>query len=150
MVCEAREAIARAIHQGYQENQVARKPPADVAMAPWEELPGHLQESCRRQADHILEKLRQIGCTVDEGPESATFTDAEIELMAQLEHKRWLAERRLDGWQPGPRDVLAKTSPYFVSWAELPEEAREWDREAVRLIPEVLSQVGLAIRRQVP
>jgi len=149
---ETREAVARAIHERYRENQADRKPADDPAMAEWEELPEHLRESNRQQAADIFEKLRAIGCTVHEvgdGDVNALrFSDGEIERMAEMEHDRWTVERLADGWTPGARDVHAKTSPYLVSWEELPEEVREWDREAVRPIPELLAAVGLEIRRR--
>ena len=78
-----------------------------------------------------------------------SFGPDEIEQMAELEHDRWVSERRADGWKLGPeRDVLKKITPYLVSWEELPDEVREWDREAVRRIPELLAAVGLEIRRK--
>lgn len=148
-----RETVARAIHEGYREDQAGRKPAGDPAMAEWDALPSHLQESNRRQAEHIFAKLRAIGCTVhevaDREIELIAFTAEEIERMAEIEHDRWVAERLEDGWTPGAeRDVLKKVSPYLVSWEELPEDAREWDREAVRRIPELLAAVGLEVRRR--
>ncbi len=77
-----------------------------------------------------------------------TFTSEEIEFMAELEHERWNQERLKEGWQLGPeRNVEKKISPYLVPWSELPDEIREYDRETVRSIPKLLSQVGVEIRR---
>ena len=36
----------------------------------------------------------------------------------------------------------------LVSWRELPENVKEWDRNTVRAIPEILARVGLEVRRQ--
>jgi len=78
-----------------------------------------------------------------------TFTRDEIEVMAEKEHARWNVERLRDGWRWGEtKDVTNKVSPYIVSWAELPEDVKEWDRETVRKIPEFLAKVGLEVRRQ--
>jgi len=74
-----------------------------------------------------------------------SFTDAELEQMAELEHERWLAERKRLGWSLGSRDDEARTHPSLVPWAELPEAEREKDREAVRAIPGLLASVGWAI-----
>jgi hypothetical protein len=147
---EARERIARAIHDVYRADQAGRKPAGDPGLAEWDELPQHLRESNRRQADHIFEKLGAIGCTVHEAEEVdlIAFTEHEIERLAELEHDRWTAERLDDGWTLGERDVLEKTSPYLVNWDKLSEEVREWDREPVRRIPELLAGVGLEIRRR--
>lgn len=79
-----------------------------------------------------------------------TFTQDEIEIMAQMEYERWIAEQLLDGWKRGTqKDVTRKTSPYLVPWSELPDDAREQDRQIVRQIPELLAKVGLEIDRQV-
>lgn len=146
-----RDRIARAIHQKYRRDQRGRKPDTDPAMQPWERLPEHLKESNRRQAEHIPEKLRAIGCTIApaRGTRAATaFTAEEIERLAEMEHDRWVADRRAAGWTPGPeRDVERKITPYLVPWDELAEDIREYDREAVRGIPEVLAEAGLEIRR---
>lgn len=149
---QVRETVARVIHENYRRDQAARKPADDPAMAAWEELPEHLRQSNREQADHIFEKLDAIGCTAhltgDGRVDLVTFTDAEIELMAEMEHDRWVSERVADGWTSGERDVARKTTPYLVGWEELPDEVREWDREPVRRIPELLAGVGLEIRRR--
>ena len=144
-------AVARPIHQNYRADQVERKPPDDPAMAEWEDLPEHLRQSNRHQAAHIFEKLHAIGCEVRVATgsevEPIAFAEDEMELMAEMEHDRWTAERLAEGWTFGERDVPAKTSPYLVSWEELPDEIREWDREPVRRIPELLAAVRLEIRR---
>jgi hypothetical protein len=149
---ETRETVAHAIHENYRRDQAERKPADDPAMAPWDVLLEQLRESNRAQADHIFEKLWAIGCTVHEAQDGhadvVSFNDAEIELMAEMEHDRWVAERRASGWTSGDRDPLAKTTPYLVGWDELPEEVKEWDREPVRRIPELLAGVGLEIRRR--
>jgi hypothetical protein len=149
---EMREKVARVVHENYRRDQAARKPADDPAMATWDELPEHLRESNREQADHIFEKLDAIGCTAHPAGDSRvnliTLTDAEIELMAEMEHDRWVSERVADGWTSGERDVVKKTTPYLVGWNELPAEIREWDREPVRRIPELLAGVGLEIRRR--
>jgi hypothetical protein len=145
-----RERIARAIHEKYRRDQQGRKPASDPAMQPWERLAEHLKESNRRQAEHIPVKLRAIGRTMapaKERPAITAFTPEEVELLAELEHERWVAERRAAGWTAGPRDPERKTTPYLVPWADLAEEIREYDREAVRGIPDFLAGAGLEIRR---
>ena len=77
-----------------------------------------------------------------------TFTEAEIEIMAKMEHARWNVEWLLDGWKWGEgRDVTKKTSPYLVPWSELSIDMKEWDRQTVRKMPEFLAEVGLEVRR---
>ena len=60
-----------------------------------------------------------------------------------MEHDRWVAERKDDGWRIGPRDPEKKLSPYLVDWNDLEEDIRDYDRHAVLGIPATLAQVGL-------
>ena len=146
------ETIARAIHESYRKAQASSTNAKDVTMLDWEKLPDYIKESNREQADDITKKLQRIGCTVHKVKSRRvaliTFTEEEIELMAEMEHDRWNAERLREGWKLGKKkDATNKISPYLVTWASLSEEAKEWDREIVRKIPELLAKVGLEIRR---
>lgn len=77
------------------------------------------------------------------------FSPSEVECLAVLEHRRWIAERVKAGWSyADARDVDAKTSPYLVPWEDLPDRAREWNRSAVRNIPALLASENLAIARK--
>ncbi len=146
-----REKIARAIHDRYRQHQSGRKPATDPAMQPWENLTETLRESNRAQAADLGAKLQAIGYRIAPASSATpplTFTPEEFERLAILEHERWVTERLQAGWTQGPvRDVERKITPYLVSWEELAEEIREYDREAVRVIPELLAEAGLAAVR---
>ena len=149
------ETIASAIHNNYVSQQEAldQTPQTNPSMAPWEELPESLQESNRRQARHIKAKLQVIGCRIEpltDGHDSVReFSPTEVELMAMMEHDRWNDERRQDGWtyHPGKKNFERKTHPHLVSWEKLPDEVKEYDRQAVRAIPSVLAAAGYMIVR---
>jgi hypothetical protein len=150
---DLRETIAQAIHETYRRAWRGKVANRDLSMARWDKLPDYLKESNRQQADHIFDKLRQVGCTAHKVTNRdivpMTFNEDEIEVMAEMEHARWKVERLRDGWRQGKkRDVRKKTSPYLVPWTELPGDMREWDRQTVRQIPEYLAEVGLEVRRQ--
>jgi hypothetical protein len=150
---DLRETIAQAIHEAYRHAQQGKVRNRDLSIAKWDKLPDYLKESNRQQADHIFEKLRQIGYTVhkvtDRDIALAAFTEDEVEIMAEMEHARWNVERLRDGWRWGKkRDVIKKTSPYLVPWPGLSGDMKEWDRQTVRQIPEYLAKVGLEVRRQ--
>jgi hypothetical protein len=127
---DMRETIARAIHESYRTARATNTNIKDVTMLEWEKLPAYLKESNREQADDIFEKLRRIGCTVHKVSRRRVgllkFTAEEIEIMAEMEHTRWNAERLREGWKIGKKkDVTNRISPYLVPWAELPEDVRE-------------------------
>src|ERR1035438_4691002 len=75
------------------------------------------------------------------------FEGSELELLAKMEHKRWMAERFLAGWTLGPRDDEKRINPYLVEWEDLPPNIQDYDRNFVRILPNVLKQVNLEIRR---
>jgi hypothetical protein len=147
------ERLARAIHGVYVRMREAAGDTVDTnpSMAPWDDLPEALKESNRRQADHARVKLRAVGYELagpgqgDAAPIS--FSKQQIDRLARMEHARFEAERRFEGWTEGPRDPLAKTSPYLVEWERLPQEIRRYDVEFVRNLPSALAEAGLRVRR---
>jgi hypothetical protein len=148
------EILARAMHEEYVRQQAAEghTPETKPAMVPWEELREDFKESNRRQASHIGVKLRAAGCGIapltDWEAESFRFTDQEVELLAEMEHDRWMEENRRQGWTYAPeRDDNRKTSPYMVPWNELPDNVKDWDRGFIRGLPRFLAGVGFQIIR---
>jgi voltage-gated potassium channel Kch len=145
------EVLARALHQDYLLRASTDHNPAAV---PWDDLPLELKEANRTQADHIAVKLEAAGChlvplTAIERNTFA-FTPAEVERLAEMEHERWLAERRALGWTAGPRDLQKKTNPNLVPWAELDDTAREMNRSSVRQLPLFLNRAGFTAHRHRP
>ena len=68
--------------------------------------------------------------------------------LAELEHERWCRERTAEGWTAGPtRDDERKVTPYLVDWDQLPEDVKDYDRNAVRALPELLTFAGYEIVR---
>jgi ppGpp synthetase/RelA/SpoT-type nucleotidyltranferase len=149
---DVRDTIARAIHKNYVQEQTHHPQAQDPALVEWDQLLDNLKDSNRRQADHIHEKLRRIGCSLNpkkgSGGDLFPFSPEEVEILAEMEHGRWVVERLRSGWKwSAQRDVARKTSPYLVAWKQLPEQVKEWDRVTVRKIPQFLSEVGLEIVR---
>jgi ppGpp synthetase/RelA/SpoT-type nucleotidyltranferase len=145
-----REKIAESIHNAYREGH---KTSRDPALAAWEKLGDALKESNYQEADHIFVKLRQIGCSankVDVLPPPFEFSDQEVEIMAEMEHGRWVAERLKEGWKwSTERHIEKQTSPSLVAWSQLPDDVKEWDRIAVRKIPALLAAIGMQIARDI-
>jgi hypothetical protein len=149
------ESLARSIHKDYvrrekEKGQTAERNPSIVD---WQQLPESLKESNRRQADHIDVKLRAVGCDrarVTERPsEPFVFSEKEEELLAKLEHQRWMAERRFDGWThaPGQKNLERKTSPDLVPWEELSPPEKEKDLATARELPALLQRAGFRVYR---
>ena len=148
----SRETLAKAVHECYRSAQENEKQSNDLAMQPWESLEEELRESNRQQADDIVAKLHRVNYGImpmtAPDPAGVAFTDAEVETMAEMEHNRWMSERRIAGWTFDlQRDPAQKRTPYLVPYAELPEDAKNLDRSAVRAIPDVLAMAKFEIRR---
>jgi hypothetical protein len=148
------ERLARAVHEEYVQSRLAEGGHAadDPSLGPWDELPESLKASNRSQAEHIETKLHAIGCALaplhgdTAGP--FEFTDDEVEILARLEHDRWMDERLRSGWQLGnERDVHTRRSPYLVPWEELSEKIRDLDRETVHRLPHHAARTGQQIIR---
>lgn len=148
------DAGAIAVHEDYRaKRRKGEHDASDPSLNDWDQLDEDLKDSCRQQADHIEIKLRALGLaiTTDKkaGPSVTTFTPDEVETMARMEHDRWNADRFLAGWShaPGKKSIENKTSPWLIGWDKLPEEIREYDREAVRNIPRLVELSGRHIVR---
>ena len=121
------------------------------SMVPWEGLPEQLRESNRSQVADIGNKLRSINCavvptTTDAAP--FVFRDDELDRLARLEHQRWLQERTQQGWRYGSvRDDQRKLHPDLVDWADLSDQSKDKDRDAVQNIPPLLRATGFQILR---
>ena len=72
---------------------------AQYAATVWYDLPEYQRESNRFAADHIPIKYR-MASVVDN--EDGQVDDKTIRLLAETEHRRWCAEKILDGWEPLP------------------------------------------------
>jgi voltage-gated potassium channel Kch len=151
-------SIARSIHQAYVDAEAAKgaTPATNPSMVPWESLSDDLRQANIDQAADYYVKVEAIGAFVapELGPDAGpgfSFDGPEIELLAELEHERWVRERMSQGWTHGEkRDNDRKIHPDLVSWAILPEGEREKNREAIRAMPGILHRAGYQILRLRP
>ncbi len=148
------ELLARAVHRDYVRVQQAAGRTADTnpSMFDWDDLPESTQEANRSAAADVGTKLAAVGCRIqpwtDWTGEGLTFSADEIERMAEIEHERWCRERAAAGWTYGQtRDDRRKTTPYLVEWSELADDVKDYDRNAVRALPELLTYAGFEIVR---
>lgn len=69
-------------------------------------------------------------------PRELRLTTEQVERLARLEHRRWHHFQLRNG-RPG--------HPLAVDWEALTDSQREYDRDAVRSIPDLLAAVGIEI-----
>lgn len=148
------EEMAQAFHKRYVDGNVKLLPPK---IRPWDRLETTFKIANREQARNTVEILTACGFVVrsavdTEKPvifDSNQFTPDELNRMAEMEHGRWNVERLRDGWRPGaPRDDARKVHNCIVPWADLPEDIRRYDTDAVKAFPTILSKVGLEVVRK--
>lgn len=146
LLTETDDEIAKALHKDYCDGEdkkmeidptYKRKP----AHKTWEKLSETYREANRSSADHIQVKLRAVGRILtpsSEGSEVPLSKD-EIELLARMEHQRWWAERSLDGWKfATDRKDLSKQHPDMVPYEKLNDQTKDYDRNNVKKIIEIL------------
>ncbi|RLD24128.1 MAG: hypothetical protein DRI54_06490, partial [Bacteroidetes bacterium] len=91
----------------------------------WNSLTERTKNANRNQADHIDIKLRAFGCVtkpIEQNEKLYDFTsDMEmVEILAEVEHRRWNAEQLLNGWVYGEmRNNELKIHDNIVPYAEL-------------------------------
>jgi hypothetical protein len=152
------EVLARAKHEDYLRQELAKpgvKLGDNESLQPWAQLPDSLKESNRRFADGVGSILAEAGCAVVPAPlidplgPLEGFSDEEVERLARFEHDRWMSDLQRDGWAytPGPKDPHHKLHPLLVPWEKLGEPEQEKDRDAVRLIPQMLAEAGYELYR---
>jgi len=143
---------ARAIHEDYldkERKKLGLRFPTQRSHAAWSELPAEFQDDNRAVADHFDVKLSLISCRTASGADrpAAELSSNEIELLAALEHARWMANKSLDGWTYGTiRDDRRRLHPSMLPYDQLPEIEKQKDRDNVVAMPQ---QLRLANKRVV-
>ena len=135
---EALNDIAQAIHASFYGD--GHKPSDPQVKEAWDDLPEYLKEANRNPAEHIAIKCLAIGCDISAGgiPKLEDL-EANIEILARMEHARWMADKKLQGWKWGEETNKQRlTHKNLVPWEDLPEEEKEKDRDQVRAIPDLL------------
>jgi hypothetical protein len=118
---------AQEIHERYR---------ASVQAAPGEQLWAHLdedlRESNRQSALHVNVMLRGLGLEPAD-LQGLAVDDPRWAVMAEWEHRRFLAERWLQGWSYGGRkDAEAKLSPRLRLFEELSREDQALNQDYLR------------------
>lgn len=130
--------LAKAFHLAYREHEEKEKikdPTRDKPNdRPWDELPEDARDANRSVADHSSVKLRALNLVpvIDSNLQPFKPNVDEVELLAEMEHNRWWAERSLNGWTyDAKRNDDHKLHPNLVAYSALDESTKKYDRTMV-------------------
>ena len=144
------EDTAIALHAHYLTEAEKLGANSPLALQAWDDLPENLRDANRASADHapLLFAAGGLRLVFDKAAESYSLSSEDLELLARVEHRRWVADRINRGWRYGKtRDDKLMLHPSIVPYEDLSENEREKDRNAVRTLLDVLTQQGLTLVR---
>lgn len=151
------EVIAR-VFAAFYENRFGV--PISIETSGWENLSFRLQDSNLQAAHHMIIKLITVGYELvasakgqwlseqansiflPTSPLQLPIGEAEKELLARMEHNRWLAEIKLEGYSLGPKDHALRTHPCCLPWEQLEEKDRTKDLAQIEIIPAAALNAG--------
>ena len=121
------------------------------SLLPYDKLPEDEKEQNRLNVKDIANKLSHAGYLMRPARSHEhpfNFPAGDLDTLSQLEHERWMNDKFNTGWQfAATTDKPKKLHQALVAWADLPNEAKEKDREMVRGIPRILARVGFAVEK---
>jgi voltage-gated potassium channel Kch len=123
----------------------------NISLVLWEELNEVMKDANRWPADHLSVKLRAIGCDGhDLTPLDKIANNPEFfEMLSEMEHRRWMAERLMDGWRYGQiRNNKKKIHPLLVPYERLSESEKQKDKDMLVNIRNLLASPGWKKQRQ--
>jgi len=62
---------------------------------------------------------------------AAKLDGKQLEALAEMEHRRWAAVKWMTGWTLGPRHDPSKRHPNLVTYQELDEPTKQYDRDQI-------------------
>lgn len=129
--------------------QTSSRQKTSSSLLPYENLPDDEKEQNRLNVRDIANKLSLAGYLMrparsHERP--LTFPGNDLEILAELEHIRWMEAKLNAGWQYAAKtDKAQKLHKALLPWEKLPKTEKEKDRVMVRGIPRILARAGFAI-----
>ena len=147
------DTMANALHRAYclAEQQKGESADSNASIVAWKDLPPHKRKANQHAAAHLDVKLRILGlCRADLSdprPAVSRFSDSTmLEALAQLEHRRWMADKYIAGYRYGiKRDEMRMLHPDILPWEKLSEQDKDKDRRNIYQIAELVALAGQKI-----
>jgi len=149
------EKLAPALHGDWRANLIAE----DEAKGgpydrPYEDLDQEGRAANIASASRMPENLALAGFVLENGDASteeeqavSAFLEANLEFLAEAEHKGWEEQKRMEGWVygPAPRDNEKRAHPLLIPYSELPSDEKEKDRRTIKSYPKYARMAGFKI-----
>lgn len=103
-------------------------------LVPYEDLPEEKKELDRMFIRNFERILQKAGFEVVKGHGGYSLTEEDIERLAEESHNLWL-------------EKADPSHPYCRPYRELPEEAKELNRNTVRELLQILKEQGYGVKR---
>jgi hypothetical protein len=152
----ARDKMAETAHSEYLKNALknGKKIGDRPALYEWSRLSEFLRASNRQQIAHMDVKLRVLGWEINREPKadlpvaSPEISPEQMEQLADMEHRRWMAFYYVHGWvQANVRNDDAREHDCLIPYCQLSEELKGYDRDTVRGMGALCVAAGYALRR---
>jgi hypothetical protein len=118
----------------------------------WDESDAEITYPNVMAARRIPDVLAVAGYRLEEGTEGedavTAFPDADVELMAEAEHRGWEECKRIDGWSYWrSRNNVALRHPLLRPYMTLSDLDKDLDRKAIKEYPNHARFIGYRIIR---
>jgi RyR domain/TrkA-N domain len=135
-----REALAKPFHDAYR-NDVSS------SIEEWGNLPATYRNANIAAADHTWARIASAGyiattrTRLPHGEMEIEEPSVQMEQLAEITHRAWMIDRRLDGWRYGKlRDNSKLIHPSLRPYNELSEATKDLDRAQIRLLCKAVKQ----------
>jgi len=158
------QPLAEAIHNDYDQQTYKKSPAASRAdgipprFVSLDELSSWKRHTNLAAAAHVNIKLRYLNKMIvpvsthshhspTNLPAVESLEDTQQEIIANMEHNRWIAERLMADWSFGKQEFPEnKKRTQLVDWAKIHSEAeKEKDHEQVDLVFRVCNQLATSV-----
>ena len=142
------DEIAIALHENYLQAAKASGAGSTAALAAWADLPENMREANRAAAEHAAILFASVGLRLVPAHEGAIHevTAEEIETLARVEHRRWIADRVDREWRSGPaRDDEQLIHPNITPFEDLSTQDQEKDKNTVRALLSAIGHAGFRL-----